>query len=330
MKHFDDYREESRETAVLLMAFNRPKQTQQVWNAIEKQSPKRVYISLDGPRKDKASDLRNVEVIKKMVENPSWDCKIQFRFSDHNLGCKQNVIAGISWFFDQEEEGIILEDDCVPHPDFFVFCHLLLNQYRYDMRVGSISGTNMLGKFPDVVASMFRANESYTYARNAWMWGWASWRRAWKNYDGSMWNLDQSELNQIMKGLFTDKYERNFWGKKMANIINNKYNTWDYQWIMTHWLYSMVCIIPKNNFITNIGYSGEGTFTGHLSDRNPLALIPHQAQSNQPFEHPKFLFANQQFDQLALKLAIKPTGVKRLQIAFHDLMYRLASKNRIT
>lgn len=156
---------------VLFLVFNRPDVTQRVFDAIRQARPPKLYVAADGPRKDKAGEAERCKAVQNIVSMVDWPCEINKLIRDENLGCKIAVSGAIDWFFRQEPEGIILEDDCLPHPDFFLYCDELLEKYRDDERVGLISGT-ALG---DIRAKNFiSGDEDFIFNRYPSIWGWAS------------------------------------------------------------------------------------------------------------------------------------------------------------
>jgi hypothetical protein len=117
-------------TAVLFLVFNRPDPTRRVFDAIRAARPARLYVAADGPRADRAGEAERCAEVRAMATAVDWPCEVLTLFRDANLGCKRGVAEGIDWFFAHEAEGIILEDDVLPHPSFFAYCATLLERYR--------------------------------------------------------------------------------------------------------------------------------------------------------------------------------------------------------
>ena len=154
---------------VLLLTWRRPETTRQVIEAIRPVAPSRLYVASDGPRN--AVEARAVDATRAlMTQLVDWPCQIKTRYSETNQGCQLGVSAAITWFFEHEQAGIVLEDDCVPHPDFFPYCRELLMRYWDDSRVWCISGDNFQ-------AGVWRGEGSYYFSRYNHCWGWATWRR---------------------------------------------------------------------------------------------------------------------------------------------------------
>ena len=163
-------------TPVAFIIFNRPDTTARVFAEIAKARPPKLLVVGDGPRANRDGEADRVAEARAIIKNVDWPCEVLTNFSTPNLGCKKRVSSGIDWIFEQVEEAIILEDDCLPDPSFFQFCEEMLARYRHDDRIAMISGDNFLfGQVP--------VPESYYFSRYCHIWGWASWRRAWKDYD---------------------------------------------------------------------------------------------------------------------------------------------------
>jgi hypothetical protein len=171
-------------TPVLFIIFNRPGTTQQVFDAIKQQKPKYLFVAADGPRPDKPDDKEKCKATRAIIDQVDWDCNLKTLFRDENRGCGYGPAEAITWFFDHVEEGIILEDDCLPSPYFFKFCSVILERYKSDTRIGIISGTNPLIRW--------NINQKdYIFSRFGSTWGWATWRRAWMYFDHEMNNWEK-------------------------------------------------------------------------------------------------------------------------------------------
>ena len=254
--------------AVLLLAFNRPHTTAQVFEAIRRAKPSRLYLAADGPRHERSGEQESCESVRRIISNVDWPCKTKFLFRDQNLGCKVAVSTAISWFFEHEEQGIILEDDCLPLPTFFQYCDELLERYRNNERVAQICGTTFLPKDDRCGASYFFSN--YTD-----VWGWASWRRAWRHYDVAMrdwpaWR-DNSEISRISNG--RQLFER-YWTDNFERTYRGEIDTWDYQWLFTCWRVNRISAIPAHNQIENLGF---GIGATHTTNSEPAFVVAPRA-----------------------------------------------------
>ena len=234
---------------VLFLVFNRPKQTKIVFNSIRKIKPSKLYVACDGTRSNVKNESERVAEVRDIIlRNVDWDCKLYTLFQDKNLGCKEAVSRGISWFFENEKEGIILEDDCLPSESFFIFCGELLNFYRNDDTVMHISGYN---HFP-----VKNNCSSYYFSKYPGIWGWATWRSAWEKYDRDLLDYNDNYLKQVL-----NTKELNYWDKIFKKVKNLKIDTWDYQWTYTLLKNNYLSIRPNCNLVQNIGIGDDATHT---------------------------------------------------------------------
>jgi len=233
---------------VLFLIFNRPEYTNQVFETIRLYKPYKLYIAADGPRNNKSSDIQLCEETRKIVDKINWDCEVKTLFRNENIGCKLNISNGIDWFFDNEEDGIILEDDVVPNIDFFSFCEYCLNKYAEDERIMMITGTNFL--------SDAGFDSTYFYSKHFSIWGWATWKRAWKYYDISMQNWNDPKVKSDIKYMFNGNYIWKHFNYTFDSLRTYYIDTWDIQWVFSCIINNGYCITPKVNLISNIGING--------------------------------------------------------------------------
>lgn len=279
-------------TPILLISWKRPNETLRVINAIRKVKPSKIYVSSDGPRLDSISDIKKIEKTRDLIrKNINWETDIKTLFHKKNKGCMKGVSSSIDWFFDNEEEGIILEDDCLPHPDFFYFCQKLLEKFRHDKRIWCITGNNLQG-------DNWRGESSYYFSRYNHCWGWASWRRCWGKYDVSISNWPKIRKTGALKSLFFHQKEIDHW-KKTFDLIHylNKPDTWDYQWTYTCFMNSGLTAIPNKNLIENIGFNDEATHT--KKGESPAKLENHEINKSGilPLIHPEYIIRSEEADR---------------------------------
>ncbi|MFN3405106.1 MAG: nucleotide-diphospho-sugar transferase [Cytophagaceae bacterium] len=242
------------EVPVLLLVFNRPDKTEKVLESLKKIRPKYLFVSADGPREDNPSDAINCKTTRDLFSSIDWECQIQTRYLDHNLGCKHGVSSGISWFFEQVEEGIILEDDCVVDPSFFEFAAELLVRYRNSDHVMHIAASNFIKT---------KAIESNTYHFSLYnhIWGWATWRRAWQHYHVNLDQVTRKEFKEVLKNKFERSIDRQYWLAIFDYVKSGNLPTWDYQWMFAMWIQNGIAITPGVNLVKNIGFGEGGTNT---------------------------------------------------------------------
>ncbi|RTL55840.1 MAG: nucleotide-diphospho-sugar transferase [Sphingobacteriales bacterium] len=229
-------------TPILFLIFNRPELTKITFSKIKEQKPSKLYIAADGFRENKPGEKELCDLTRSIViDNIDWECEVHTLFRNENLGCGKAVSTAISWFFEHVEFGIILEDDCYPDNSFFSFCQQMLLKYQYHDSIMMVNGTNLL-------LNKINISDSYYFSRASLIWGWATWRRAWEKYD---FNLSRYKDHNTV-GL-------NKWFLFIFNeMLNHRIDTWDYQWFFSIWFNNGICITPKVNLITNLGY-GKGS-----------------------------------------------------------------------
>lgn len=276
------------QTAVLFLVFNRPDTTAQVFEAIRRAQPPRLYVAADGPRADRAGEAEKVAKVREIATAADWPCEVKTLFREENLGCKSAVSKGITWFFEHEEQGIILEDDCLPSQSFFWFCEELLAKYSDDDRVGQISGFNALGNYS-------RGGRSYHFSNFGSIWGWASWRRAWSCYDVDIKNFPDVKRYSLLKAVIVNRQEYEQRMKDFESTFDKKIDTWDYQWIFARLLNRFLIIIPHTSLIKNIGFGECATHTKNAE--SPLSYIEN-VNIKLPLDHPNDYLPDVNFEAM--------------------------------
>ncbi|MGQ9799725.1 MAG: nucleotide-diphospho-sugar transferase [Ignavibacterium sp.] len=271
-------------SAVLMLTFNRLETTKQVFSVIREVKPPKLYLASDGARESVPQEHEKVNKVRNfLLNNVDWECEIKTLFQDKNLGCGVAVSTALDWFFENEEMGIILEDDCLPSISFFRFCDELLEKYREDERIMHISGDN----FQD---GIIRNNASYYFSKISHVWGWATWRRAWKLYDFKMRTLDNFIEKKVGYNIWSRKQILNYWIKQFKKVANNKIDTWDYQWNYCLVVNNGLSILPNVNLVENIGFHPEAT---HTKERR---FINKKNEITFPLKHPVFFVPDMKAD----------------------------------
>lgn len=273
-------------TPVAFLIFNRPDTTARVFEAIRQAKPPKLLVVADGPRPDRPDDIEKCKAARAIIEGVDWDCEVLTNYSEVNLGCGKRPATGITWVFEQVEEAIIFEDDCLPHPTFFRFCEELLSYYRHDERIMVISGNNFqFGRS--------RTDYSYYFSRYNHIWGWASWRRAWKyfDYDLKLWPKIRKEnwLTSILENRKVVKY----WTKNFQRTYEGDPTVWDYRWTFACWIQNGLTILPNVNLVSNIGFGEDATHT--IGSKSRVANLPVK-EMNFPLKHPLFLLRHVEAD----------------------------------
>lgn len=288
-------------TPVLFLIFNRPDTTARVFQRIREIKPRHLFISADGPRAHKIHEKELCDAARKVVANVDWECDVKTNFREENAGCKISVSSGITWFFKNVEEGIILEDDCLPEISFFYFCETLLAYYRDDERIMHIGGAN----FQD---GNTRGNGSYYFSNINHIWGWATWKRAWGKYDVGVSSYPELLRQDMLPHLFTNPKMEKFWEKRFELAYNGKIDTWDIQWQYTMSVNHGLAVIPNQNLVANIGFDAAAT---HTTDKfNTLANIPTSAIDS--IVHPSQIIPDVTADYYAFRTYFSPPKARKL------------------
>jgi hypothetical protein len=275
---------------ILFIIFNRVDTTLQVFEQIKRAKPDRLYITADGPRTTRPlEDLQCAETKAAVLAEIDWECEVKTLFRDKNLGPKEAISSAINWFFENETEGIILEHDCLPSNSFFMFCDTLLEKYRFDTRIWLISGCNLL-------KGQKWGEASYYFSQLTNGWGWASWRRSWKDYDKELTQYDVIEVKEKLKNIFDDPLIIDCWVHIFNEVKAGKIDTWDYQAGFTHFFNNCINIVPNNNLVSNIGFGAGAENTQNAN--SIFASIPLEEIGE--IKHPKYILPQKEADRLIM------------------------------
>ncbi|WP_405410848.1 nucleotide-diphospho-sugar transferase [Maribacter sp. Asnod1-A12] len=295
-------RKETPQAPVLFIIFNRPEQTRKVFEMIREAKPKKLYVAADGPRPNRTDEQRCRET-RSIVDLVDWDCEVKTFFRNENVGCGLGPKGAIDWFFENEEEGIILEDDCLPSASFFKFCSELLEKYRDNSQIMHIGGSNFQNGY------VSDADHSYYFSYFSHEWGWASWRRAWKHYDFKVASYPELKKKGYFDNFFSNFIEKKYRLSKIEKTLNAKeVSWWDYQWDYTKLVNSGLSIIPHQNMIKNLGFGEDATHTISANDerqKNEARDMPF------PLTHPNFIIRDIKADRRYFNIFFKKTILRR-------------------
>lgn len=285
--------------SILFMVFNRPHLANLVFEEIRSARPARLYVMADGPRGGVDGDEEKCIETRKILERVDWECEVRTLFFDENKGCEQAVISGINWLFQNEDRGIILEDDCLPDPTFFPYCEELLECYQDDTRIMHINGNNFN------IREFTNTRGSYCFGSYPQAWGWATWRRAWALFDESV-----TCWPELKSGGWLDKkgwsfVEKRIQQEKYDYLYRNKtHETWDYQWHLSVYSQNGLAIVPNTNLISNIGFGRDATHTiNHREECSSLTTSPLYF----PLNHPTIILPDPKVDKIYRKIMIGNT-----------------------
>ena len=298
------------EVPVLLLGFNRPEECRQVILSLREIGAKKVYFSVDGARLNSDSDIPKVEMVRQLRKLFDWECELHVRFLNENLGCKLAISSGVSWFFENVDQGIVLEDDCLPNRDFYYFCERMLDKYRFDDEVMHISGTSYLPSDIDY------GNNHYFSALHD-VWGWATWKRAWNYFSIDLEYSDKKSEKTLLKNYFGSKKVANWFHRYLEDSKSPTCTLWSTYWSYTLITRNALCVAPVVNLVRNIGFESKAT---HGTDKSfqhynafPLRSLPN-------FPDPLEIKVSRDLDRARFRLikktdpALKFLGVIRIRI----------------
>lgn len=298
---------------ILFIVFNRPDTTQLVFDRIRKARPEYLYIAADGPRHEKEKIL--CDQVREIVSSVDWDCTVKTLYRSENLGCGKAVSSAIAWFFEQVEMGIVLEDDCLPADSFFGFCSTLLEKYRFDNRIGHIAGSSV----------EITSEAGYYFSTLTNVWGWAGWRRVWKDYDFKMSSFPEfCRLNKISCLPAHYPFKRK-WIRRFKACYEGKIDTWDYQYAYHNLINHYLSVKPAVNLISNIG---TGTNATHTVKEHPMSNLPVTEIDLNRMVHPEFVIAdidadvNFQASEIRLSRNILIQLIRNILFAINETLKR--------
>ncbi|MBP7513344.1 MAG: nucleotide-diphospho-sugar transferase [Flavobacteriales bacterium] len=298
-------------TPVLFIAFNRYDTALKVFEAIRQARPPRLYFACDGARNE--TEKAKCAQVRSLVERVDWPCEVLTKFSDVNLGVKMGEATAMTWFWEHEEMGIVLEDDTLPVQSFFWYCEELLHHYKDDDRVWCIMGNNLMTEWE------VKGSDSYYFSTHGYgaYWGWAGWRRVWRKYDVDMKEWPAVKEAGIINGHFISKAEMAEAYGVFDNTYDGNIRSWDFQFDFGRIVERGVNIIPNVNMIRNVGFGAGGTNTVSENDvRNKDVLM----EIGLPLHHPRHMMVDVVRDHAHFKRYVQPTGLRRFKNAIKSLL----------
>ena len=298
-------------TPILLITFNRPDHVRRVLTEIRKQEPAELYVCQDGAREGNENDRIKCQEVRDVVkELVDWPCNLHVLYQEKNLGCGAGPAAGINWFFEHVEQGIVMEDDCLPHPDFYGYCEELLDRYEDDERVRFINAT--------LYDERWKCEDSYGFSHYMVTGAWAGWRRTWQGFDLDLEGLDAKAFRKHVLRLTSNRAEANWWYSIVSEIQHDKSKKsyWDYQMQIKLFRESALTVHPQRNLVSNIGFDGEGTHTlNNIGNRGTRPVYPIL-----PLTHPATVSVDNQKDSVCWAKAISKGWIKDTMNYFYETL----------
>jgi hypothetical protein len=300
-------------TPVAFIIFKRADTTERVFQEIRRAKPPKLLVVADGPRLDRPGEAEQCAETRAIIDKVDWECEILKNYAETNMGCAKRLFSGLDWVFEQIEEAIILEDDCLPHPSFFRFCQELLDRYRDDDRIATITGQN-------VQFGRKRTDYSYYFSLHNRCWGWASWRRAWQLNDPDMKLWEEIKQTAFLHDILNDVQAVKYWSKIFQETYDGRIDTWDYQWTLACWLQNQLSVAPSINLISNIGFGGNATHSMNAQDSFARRFASMPTEPIQfPLKHPPFMIRDVQADAYMQKTFFNISFLDNIKMAAKKL-----------
>ena len=272
---------------LVIFLYRRPRLVGELMAVLKSVRPLKIWLVADGPKN--SSEVELCQQARSEAETAiRWPCEVRRVYADANLGLKKRIETGLDQVFELEEAAVILEEDCHPTPNFFLFCEAMLEKYRNEPKVGAISGNCFLPK-KQVLAT------DYYFSRYVHIWGWATWARAWKAYDRRRWAWPKQGFCKLFPN--ADKTEEAYWNRIFGRVASGELSTWDYSWISWFWMQGWVSITPAQNLVRNVGFGPDATNT-----RDVLVKTGMEREDllSAPFEGPIEIKADTELDRAVL------------------------------
>jgi hypothetical protein len=282
-----------------------------VLQAIAQVRPQKLFVIADGPRPDRPEEIEQCEKTRSLIRQIDWNCEVHKNFTEINQGIRRRIPSGLDWAFEQVNQAIILEDDCVPHPSFFRFCEELLERYRETPSIGQISG------FHEVPA-----DDQYSYHVSMYprIWGWATWRRAWRRYNDDVGRWDALLKKEPGQWLLQKPRQLRYWRWIHQKVSEGKIQSWDYRWLFSLWHADMVAISPNTNLVRNVGL-GHSDAT-HTRRKKPSMAVQAVGTSF-PLRHLPNLRPDHALDALVENVSYRPSMVWEIKCLIKEFLWIL-------
>ena len=299
------------QTPIGFLIFNRPDTTQRVFRAIARAQPRKLFVVCDAARPKNAGEEERVTASREIINSVDWPCEVLTNYATENMGCKDRITSGLEWIFGQVEEAIILEDDCLPEPSFFPFCENLLDHYRDDKRVVSISGNNFQ-------QGNSRTHDSYYFSKYFHCWGWATWRRVWNNFDPNMSQWSDFSAAEYFSAFADSSEEESYWRKIFSAQHAGQIDSWAYPWLFSCWAQNGLTAIPDVNLVSNIGFREDAT---HTTGDSHLANL--QTRPIGQIRHPRFMARHKVADEFSFaKIYKRMHRLQRIKLKIRKRIFR--------
>jgi len=275
----------SKRLSVLFLTYKRLETSEKVFSAIRDAQPEKLYFANNAAIEGNVEEEAKVNSVRKLVDQVDWKCEVHTRFLESHMSVRDSIFSSISWFFENEEQGIILEDDCLPNPEFFKFCSEMLYRYKKEESVWAITGNNFQN-------GILRGDASYFFSSQPHIWGWATWKSIWVKVDQSMSFWPAWKRSEHWHTFWDNKIMKNYWYSIFEQMYRSEINTWDYVFDANVFYHSGLIVTPNKNLVSNIGFGPGSTYTFYKNHK--FSNMPRE--NIYPLIHPKKIERNRTAD----------------------------------
>jgi hypothetical protein len=238
---------------IALFVYNRPQHTERTLQFLQQNelaTQSHLYIFSDGAKTEQ--DKEKVAAVRKIIKKVDGFKSVKVIESKANAGLANSVIAGVTQLIAEYDQVIVFEDDLVTSPHTLAYFNNSLNHYREEEKVMHI-GAYMYPLKSDNLSQSF-------FYRAATSWGWATWGRAWKNFEPDI-DILIKQFDKKKRAAFSIDNKMNFW-KQMLEFKKGKNNSWAIRWYASIFLKGGITLNPSQSLVNNIGHDGTGVHSG--------------------------------------------------------------------
>lgn len=311
---------------VMLLFFNRPEQFAQVFEWVRRVKPPVLFLVQDGARKNRPDDIENIKKCREIAENIDWECEVYKNYSEENLTCDHREFTGISWCFQYTDRLIILEDDCVPSDSYYPFCAELLERYKDDQRIHTISPINRINRYEN--------GYDYVFSKADCGYGWATWKRVWEDVEKNKdfdFLKDEKACRYLEKN--TCSYDKKYTGsltkkserlKELQEKLGRIYS-WEFLVALACRTEERLAIAPAVNMVNYIGITEDATHCAadpRLLPRKIRKVLTQPAYDIEfPIKHPPFILRDEKFEKLSAEMIHLNPFLSKAEVFFRKLFF---------
>lgn len=269
---------------IALFVYNRPEHTRRTIKFLQQNQlaeESRLFIFSDAAAG--SAEEKNVEQVRELIRSVSGFKKVEIIKRSKNLGLAASIIDGVSRLVTQYGKIIVFEDDLISSPYTLQYFNDALRRYETEERVMHI-GAYMYPLQNDKTGGNVNCLPETFFYRAATSWGWATWQRAWNQFEPDIDKL-MNQFNSRMIHDFSIENNMNFW-KQMKEFKAGENNSWAIRWYASIFLQGGLTLNPAESLVNNIGHDGSGVHSGTndmynvVINHRPITVFPDKVEEN--------------------------------------------------